>query len=124
MRTDLVLEALRKAYRARKPDKGLLHHSDRGSQYASDDYQQALKQFGMTCSMCRKANCWDNAVVVRLFRSLKSECTNHYLFLNNKQAQQVVMDYIVMFYHSNRLHSYLRYQCPRQFEKQYLDKAA
>ncbi len=74
-RTDLVLEALRMAYRARNPDKGLIHHSDRGSQYASDAYQQALNQFEMTCSMSRKGNCWDNAVVERFFRSLKSECS-------------------------------------------------
>jgi len=122
MKTDLVLEALGKAFWTRKPDKGLIHHSDRGSQYASNDYQRELKQFGMTCSMSRKANCWDNAVVERFFRSLKSECTHHHLFENRKQAQQTVIDYITMFYNSNRLHSYLGYQSPMQFEKQYFDK--
>ncbi len=124
LRTDLVLEALRMAYRARNPDKGLIHHSDRGSQYASDAYQQALNQLGMICSMSRKGNCWDNAVVERFFRSLKSECSDHYWFENHKQAQQTVMDYITLFYNSNRLHSYLGYQSPMQFEKQYFDKAA
>lgn len=116
MKTDWVLEALRKAFWARKPDKGLLPHSDLGSQYTKDDYQQALKQFGMTCSMSRKANCLDIAVVERFFRRLKCECTHHYQFKNHHQAQQVVIVYLVMFYHSNCLHSYLGYQSPRQFE--------
>ncbi|MEE8056933.1 MAG: IS3 family transposase [Pseudomonadales bacterium] len=124
MTTNLVLEALRKAFWARKPEKGLLHHSDRGSQYASDAYQAELKQFGMTCSMSRKANCLDNSVVERFFRSLKSECTHHYQFANAQQAEQVVRDYILMFYNSHRLHSYLGYQSPMQYEKQYFDKAA
>ena len=123
-RTDWVLEALRKAYRARKPDQGLLPHSDRGSQYARDEDQQALKQFGMTCSMSRQANCLDNAVVERFFRSLKSVCTHHCQFDNHNQAQQGVMDYLVMFYHSHRLHSFWGDQSPMQFEKQYFDKAA
>ena len=120
----MVLAALRKAFWTRKPDNGLIPHSDRGSPYASDDYQPARKPLGMTCSMSRKANCLDNAVVERFFRSLKSEGTPHYQFKNHHQAQPVGMDYIVMFYHSNRLHSYLGYQSPMQFEKQYFDKAA
>ena len=122
--TELALEALRKAFWSRKPDKDLIHHSDRGSQYASIEYQKTLKQFGMVCSMSRKANCYDNAVVERFFRSLKSEDTHHYLFETRRQARQVVSDYILMFYNSTRLHSYLDYQSPMQYEKQYFEKAA
>ena len=75
MRTELVLEALRKAFWTRKPEKGLIHHSDRGSQYASDDYQHALKQFGMTCSMSRKGNCWDNGVPRRHAEGFIPSCS-------------------------------------------------
>lgn len=120
--TDLALQALTKAFWARKPDKGLIHHSDRGSQYASDAYQQTLEQFGMACSMSRKANCWDNAVVERFFCSLKSESTDHYLFETHRQTRQIVSEYIIMFYNSHRLHSYLGYQSPMQYERQYFDK--
>ena len=117
MTTDLVLEALRNAFCTHKPDKGLIHHSDRGSQFASHDYQDELKKLGMICSMSHKGNCWDNAVVERFFRSLKSECTHHYRLEEPQHARQVVMDYIMMFYNSKRLHSYLGYQSPMQFEK-------
>ena len=77
MTTDLVQDALKMAVGRRQPGPRLLHHTDRGSQYASGDYQQDLKTYGMVCSMSRKGNCWDNSVVERFFRSLKTERTNH-----------------------------------------------
>jgi putative transposase len=73
LKTPLVIEALMMAYWRRKPTKGLIHHSDRGSQYASDDYQKLLNSYGMTCSMSRKGDCWDNAVVESFFHTLKAE---------------------------------------------------
>jgi len=117
MTTDLVIDALRMAVSRRHPPPGLLHHSDRGSQYASEAYQAELKRYGMICSMSGKGDCWDNAVVERFFRSLKSERTNHCLYAAPKAARQDVIDYIEMFYNSNRLHSYLGYQSPNDFER-------
>jgi transposase InsO family protein len=122
--TELATEALNKAFKLRKPEQGIIHHSDRGCQYTSGLYQQALSHLGMLSSMSRAGNCYDNAVVERFFRSLKSECTSHYLFETRGQAKQVVIDYILMFYNSNRLHSYLGYQSPMQYEQAYLKKAA
>ncbi len=119
MTTDLVLQALQEAFWRRKPNKGVLHHSDRGSQYASHAYQAQLVEFSMRCSMSRKGNCWDNSVAERFFRSLKSESTDHVVLENPQHAQQIVREYIMMFYNSQRLHSYLGYMSPTQFEQQY-----
>jgi putative transposase len=77
MKKQLVIDALAMAYRQRKPPKGLLHHSDRGSRYASYDYQNLLESYGMQAGMSRKGNCWDNAPMERFFRSLKSERIDH-----------------------------------------------
>lgn len=100
----------------RQPDSDLLHHSDRGSQYASLDYQQLLKQQGIQVSMSRKGNCWDNSVMERFFGSLKSERTDDQYYLTRQQAKADVIDYIEMFYNSQRLHSTLNYMSPVQFE--------
>jgi transposase InsO family protein len=116
MTTDLVEDALTMAVWRRRPAPGLIHHTDRGSQYASDLYQKALKQHGMVCSMSRKGDCWDNAVVERFFRSLKTERTNHRLYRTREEARNDVIDYIEMFYNSQRLHSYLDYMSPNEFE--------
>ena len=124
MTADLTLEALRMAWWSRRPGKGLIHHSDRGSQYASHEYQKELTNYGMICSMSRKGNCWDNAVMERFFRSLKSERVDHKVYSTRKEARVDIIDYIVMFYNSNRLHSYLNYQSPIEFEKADVAKAA
>ncbi len=123
MTTGLPLDALRMAYWSRKPDSGVMHHSDRGSQYASHEYQAQLKEYGMICSMSRKGNCWDNAVMERFFGSLKRERTDHYIYDARAEVEQHVIDYI-LFYNNDRLHSYLDYMSPVEFEQQELKKAA
>jgi len=125
METSLVTEALSMAYWRRKPGQGLIHHSDRGSQYAGCDYQNLLGAYGMICSMSRKGNCWDNAVVESFFHSLKTEWTTDMLYRNRNDARSDVIRYIEMFYNSHRLHSYLEYKNPNDFEKNFmLAKAA
>jgi transposase InsO family protein len=119
MTSELVKKALNMAVMYRQPSKGLLHHSDRGSQYASHAYQEELRKHGMVCSMSRKGNCWDNAVVERFFRSLKTEQTNHYRYASREAARRDVVDYILMFYNSQRLHSTLGYRSPADFEAEY-----
>ncbi len=116
MTSNLVLSALRMAWWQRKPDKGLLHHSDRGSQYASHAYQKELKKYGMVCSMSRKGNCWDNAVAESFFGTLKAERVRSKMYFTRKQAKLDIISYIAMFYNSNRLHSYLNYKSPNEFE--------
>lgn len=124
MTTKLVSDALTMAVWRRRPAKGLLHHSDRGSQYASHDYQAKLKEYGMICSMSGKGDCWDNAVVERFFRSLKTERTNHRIYVTREAARQDVISYIEMFYNSRRIHSYLGYLTPNDFEALTLAKVA
>ena len=118
--TLLVMEALSMAYWLRKPTKGLIHHSDRGSQYASYDYQKLLSSYGMVCSMSRKGNCWDNAVAESFFHSLKTEWTSKIIYPTRKDARSDVIQYIEMFYNCNRLHSYLGYKSPNVFEKNFI----
>ena len=117
LKASLVEQALTMAYWQRKPDKGLIHHSDRGSQYAGNDYQKLLNTYGMVCSMSRKGDCWDNAVVESFFRSLKTERTDDVVYRTRDEARGDVFDYIEMFYNSNRLHSYLGYKSPNEFER-------
>ena len=114
----LVEQALSMAYWHRKPGKGLIHHSDRGSQYAGKEYQELLKQYGMVCSMSRKGDCWDNAVVESFFHTLKTERTNGILYPTRDGAKIDVIDYIEMFYNSRRLHSFIGYKSPNDFEKE------
>ena len=123
MKKKLTLDALAMAYWRRKPAKGLLHHSDRGSQYACHEYQKRLCQYGMSVSMSRKGDCWDNAPVERFFRSLKSERLASCRFATRKSAELEVLDYIT-FYNFARLHSTLGYQSPMQYEKEQLLKVA
>ena len=118
MATPLVLRALQMARGRRQPKPGLLHHSDRGSQYASDAYQQQLRAAAMICSMSRKGNCYDNAVVERVFRSLKDEGLPEHPPETREQAITLVIDYFEMFYNSQRLHSTLGYLSPNTFEAQ------
>jgi len=117
--TSIVTSAFRKAVEARQPDtKELLHHSDRGCQYTSNQFQQMLKTMNVTCSMSRKGNCYDNAVMERFFWSLKKEWTNRHSYQNLSQAKMSVFKYIETFYNSKRIHQKLNYNSPNQFESQ------
>ncbi len=123
MKKQLTLDALAMAYWRRRPPSGLLHHSDRGSQYACHDYQEKLNQYGMIASMSRKGNCWDNAPTERYFRSLKSERLSDYRFVTRQSAKMQILDYI-SYYNSIRLHSKLGYKTPFEYEKELCRKAA
>lgn len=115
--TPLVSAALRRAIESRRPGRGeLLHHSDRGSQYTSDDYQQTLRTLGVECSMSRTGDCYDNAVAERFFWSLKHEWTKHESFANLEEARLSVFKYIDVFYNRQRLHQSLGYKTPEQYE--------
>ena len=116
MPAQLVKDALTMALWRRQPPPGLIHHSDRGSQYACHDYQKLLDGHGLVCSMSRKGDCWDNAVAERFFGSLKRERTDDRLYATREEAKQDVIDYIEMFYNSRRKHSYLGYSSPSEFE--------
>lgn len=105
MPADLVCRALRMAIGARKPPAGLVLHSDRGSQYASHEYQALLKQHGIVCSMSRKGNCWDNAVMERFFLSLKMERVWRRDYANHLEAEKDITEYIAGFYNCVRLYS-------------------
>ena len=117
MQKALVIRALLMAVNLRKPPPGLIHHSDRGSQYASHAYQKLLQQNGMICSMSRKGNCWDNAPVERFFSSLKREWTGHRLYRTRLEAMADVREYVAVYYNSRRLHSTLGYTTPMDYEK-------
>lgn len=123
MKKQLALDALAMAYWQRKPAAGLLHHSDRGSQYACCEYRKKLQSYGMTASMSRKGNCWDNAPIERFFRSLKSERLTACRFVNRSEAKNEILDYIT-YYNSIRLHSTLGYLSPMAYEKEQYLKAA
>jgi putative transposase len=118
MATGLVSSALQMAIGQRQPKSGLVHHSDRGSQYASAEYQGQLRDAKMIGSMSRKGNCYDNAVVERVFRSLKEEGFTEQPPDTRAEATLSVIDYLAMFYNSQRLHSTLGYQSPNAFESQ------
>lgn len=117
MKTSLVVRALMMAVSLRKPPAGLIHHSDRGSQYASLQYQQLLRQFGMVGSMSRKGNCWDNAPVERFFSSLKREWISDRLYETREEAIKDIREYLAVYYNAERLHSTLGYMTPSDFEK-------
>ena len=117
MDRQLVLSALAMAVNRRAPSSGLVHHSDQGSQYASWDYQKQMKQLGITCSMSRRGNCWDNAVVESFFGTLKAELVYHRHFADRRQAHAELFDYIETFYNPKRRHSALGYLSPAEFER-------
>jgi len=120
MGQSLVKDALVMALGRRKPQKNLLHHSDRGSQYTGSDYQVLLEKAGITVSMSRKGNCWDNAVMERFFGSLKSERVDSKKYITREEAKADVIDYIEMFYNSERLHSTLGYVSPLHYESKFV----
>jgi putative transposase len=123
MRASLCVKALQMAFWRMRPEPGLLHHSDRGSQYASAEYREQLKAMGMRQSMSRKGNCWDNSPTERVFRSLKYEQLNYERFETRDQAKLSVIDYLA-FYNGKRSHSKLGYKTPLEFERDYYSKAA
>jgi len=116
MPTELTLRALRMALEKRQPGRGLLHHSDRGSQYAAHDYRKLLQARGVVCSMSRKGNCWDNAVTESFFGSLKTEFVHHETFETRAEARTKIFEWIEVFYNRNRLHSSLGFMSPEQYE--------
>ncbi len=115
MTTDIVLDALTMAWFRRKPAPGLIHHSDRGSQYASHAFQARLTEYGMMCSMSRKGNCWDNAPTESFFNSLKNERVHGTRYRTKAEATADLFDYIEPFYNRKRLHSTLGYASPKKF---------
>jgi len=112
MTRELVIRALRMAYFRRKPSAGLVHHSDRGSQYCSHAYQDLLADYGMVASMSRKGNCWDNAPMESFFNSLKNERVFHQRYVTREQGKRDLFNYIEVFYNRRRRHSALSYQSP------------
>ena len=116
MKASLVNDALLMALWSRKPQKGLIWHTDQGSQYASESHRSLLKDHGVIQSMSRKGNCWDNAVAESFFHSLKTELVHHCLFRTREEARQEVFDYIEVFYNRQRLHSAINYLSPVAFE--------
>lgn len=117
--TELVTSALQMATTQRSPEAGLLHHSDRGVQYASDAYRQILDELGVVCSMSRKGNCWDNAMMESFFGSLKSEWVYGKDYQTQEDAKQDLFKYIEMFYNRQRRHASLGYISPAEFERRY-----
>ena len=112
----LVLEALRQALGRRRGARGLIHHSDRGSPYASHEYRKALDRAGITCSMSRRGDCWDNAVAESFFGTLKTELLYTLPLQTRGATQSAVAEYIDAFYNVRRRHSSLDYQSPLEFE--------
>lgn len=116
METSLVSDALNMALARRNPGQGLLHHSDRGVQYASGDYMHLLQTRGMQISMSAKGNCWDNAAMESFWATLKTELVNHEHYATHEQARASIFEYIEVFYNRKRLHSALGYVSPETFE--------
>lgn len=124
--TDLPLRALNMAIQTRRPPRGLIHHTDRGCQYASAEYRAVLEQHGIVASMSRKGNCWDNAVAESFFATLKTELVRDIDFLTRGHARREVFAYIEGFYNRRRRHSSMNYANPNKVEMLYewVEKAA
>ena len=118
MRAKLVNDALLMAVWKRKPGKGLIWHADRGSQYASGSHRALLKEHGITQSMGRKGNCWDNAVSESFFHTLKTERVHHQHYQTRAEAKQDIFEYIEVFYNRERIHSANNYLSPVDYEMQ------
>lgn len=117
MSRKLCIDALKMAVLNRKPPEGLVHHSDRGLQYASGDYQQLLEDNGIVCSMSRKGDCWDNAPMESFFGTLKSESLHRVDFATRNEARRQIFDFIEVFYNRQRIHSALDFMSPAEFEE-------
>ena len=119
MQASLVRDALLMACFRRRPPQGLIFHSDRGSQYCSGEFRDALDEWGIRGSMSRKGDCWDNAPTESLWGKLKTACVHGRRFANHEQARKTIMDWIA-FYNHTRLHSALGYLSPMQYEQRWL----
>jgi putative transposase len=117
--TDLVLTALQQALIHRQPIGDLMHHSDRGCQYTSDDFQRLLKKYGITASMSGAGNCYDNAAMESFFHTLKTEHIYFEYYSTREQAKRSIFEYVEVFYNRKRRHSTLGYVSPTKFEKQW-----
>ena len=113
----LVESALKRAVARRRPQAGLLHHSDRGSQYTSQAYQGQLEHIGAVVSMSRKGNCWDNATMESFFGTLKEECVGNQIYSSHQQARQALFEYLEIYYNRQRRHSALGYVSPLVYEQ-------
>jgi transposase InsO family protein len=122
MTADLVLGALEQAILHRKPGKGLVHHSDRGSQYTSEDFQKLLLMYSMIASMSGTGNCYDNAAMESFFHTLKTEHVYFERYKTREEAKQSIFEYVEVFYNRKRRHSTIKYLSPVEFEKQWLVK--
>jgi putative transposase len=120
----LVIKAMEMAIKREKPSPGLIFHSNRGSQYCSNDYQSLLKKNNITPSMSRKGNPYDNAVAENFFSNLKRECTNFHHFKTREQAKQVIFEYIEIYYNRQRQHSGCGWLTPAKYKQLLLSKAA
>ena len=124
MQTDIVLQALTMAVGQRLPGPGLLAHSDRGSQYTSDDYQRALRDHGIVCSMSGRGDCWDNAAVESFFATLKRELIYRRTWPTRNEAAMAIHEYIEVFYNRQRRHSTLDYASPADYERAHQEPVA
>jgi len=120
---ELALSALHDAVRLRRPTKGLLHHSDRGCQYTSHEYRDALAALGITVSMSRTGNCWDNAVAESFFSTLKNELVHRRTWSTQLELRAALFEYIEVFYNRRRLHSSINYKTPAQVEQEFAEAA-
>lgn len=118
MTRQLTLDALEMAVKRRRPAAGLIHHSDQGVQYAAHDFQRRLKEHGILCSMSRRGDCYDNAVVESFFHTLKTELVHHHQYRSRNEARASIFDYIETFYNRQRRHSSIGYRTPMEFERQ------
>jgi len=116
LRATLVEEALKMALARRTPAGEVLHHSDRGVQYACDDYQRLLKTHGLVCSMSRTGDCYDNAAMESFWGTLKTELVHHEKFANRAEARRALFDFMEVFYNRQRRHSSIGYVSPDTFE--------
>jgi putative transposase len=119
MTQDLTARALWRAVRSKRPAPGLIHHSDRGTQYCADDYRKLVAQFGMQASMSRKGNCYDNAPMESFWGSLKNEMIHHQRFATRANAEAAIKEYIEIFYNRQRRHSRLGYVSPARFAEDF-----
>ena len=119
MTKQLVVDALQAAYWRKKPPKGLIHHSDRGSQYCSAAYRALQDSYGMVTSMSRRGNCWDNAPMESFFGTIKTESLHHYRFTTREEAKLVVFEYIEVFYNRIRRHSKINNIAPATYAAQF-----
>jgi len=122
MTKELTMTALQRAINQQQPQKGLIHHSDRGSQYAAIDYQAILRNHNITTSMSRKGNCYDNACIESFHSVIKKELIFHERYQTRKEAKRSIFTYIMTFYNYKRIHSAINYMSPLQYEKMYIQQ--